>query len=302
MTTDRERRYGTDIDSLRAQAAQKPQSPHDDPLAELERLVAENDAAIERNARAGERGYYDDRDLFGEEPGVHQGQQGAYAQDPHYADDPRYQGQDPAYYDQNYDDPNAYQGYEEEYPQEQPARRGKRGLFTVAAVLALVAAGGLAALGYRMIASDDIASGPPPVINASDEPMKVAPSESANNEVPHQNKMIYDRVGEQSSGNANIVGGAEEPVERPPSAPREVSRVILPGPHDAAADADAGADAPGSEPLPVENAAVAPEGQAGGEAVVPAEGGSRRVRTFVIRPDGSVGEGPETAADRKSVV
>lgn len=294
MSIDRERRYGTDLDSLRARASapQRPVDDHDDPLAELERLVAENDAAIARNAQDYDHRrhepYHDDRDLFREDADAHGNQ--AY-----YADDPRYAPND-HYYEDGYQAGAAEPSYDDDGQYEQqPEPRGRRsGLGLVAAVLVIAGVGGAAALGYSMLGGgDEVASGPPPVIEADSEPLKVAAESGSQTEVPHQNKMIYDRVGAQPNGNANVVGGAEEPVERPPaSPPREVSRVILPGAADtnAASDPQAAADAPALQPLETENAAVAPEGESGGQAVVPADGGARRVRTFVIRPDGSMGE------------
>lgn len=297
MSTDKERRYGTDLDSLRARATtpSRGDAPHDDdPLAELERLVAENDAALARNAQAYDGrqspGYYEDSDLFRDDPAAAQQADQAY-----YADDPRYAPSD-AYYEGEYRDPDAAYAGAEEYEEPAEPRRRRSGLGVVAAVLVLAGVGGAAALGYRMLSDDNVASGPPPVIQADSEPLKVAAESGTQSEVPHQNKMIYDRVGAEPAGNANVVGGAEEPVERPPaSPPREVSRVIPLGPSgsQAADDPDASAQEPALQPLDSENAAVAPVGEAGGEAVVPAEGGSRRVRTFVIRPDGSMGEAPQ---------
>ena len=73
------------------------------------------------------------------------------------------------------DDPYAYQGYEDESPEESPKRRG--GLITVAAVLALAVVGTGAAFAYRSYVGSP-RSGEPPIIKADNSPTKIMPAPS----------------------------------------------------------------------------------------------------------------------------
>jgi hypothetical protein len=171
----------------------------EDPLAELERIVTP------------QRPHHDDY-----EP--------SYPPEPDYD---REQGYDDAYYDDPRERPAVYY--------RQPVRqrkKSKRGFTMVGAVFALVLVGGVSIAGYRFFASDTmVSSGEPPLIRADGSPVKVVPEQQATADNQQQGKLIYDRVN-SAAQDANVVASAEEPVERPPAVPREVSRVILPGgPH-----------------------------------------------------------------------
>jgi len=151
------------------------------------------------------------------------------------------------------------------------APRSRRGLFAAAGVLAVLVLGG-AVLALMRPGADAPAS-PPPVIAAPSGEVKVAPpseQQAASAEGPGD--AVYDRVaGETAPAQEQVVDGAEEP--------QEIARVILPPPEADPSDeltraigADAGAPAP--DPAAAEAAA---------EPI-----GPRRVRTYVVRPDGTI--------------
>lgn len=128
-----------------------------------------------------------------------------------------------------------------------PARNSRRGLVVAGAVLGIVVLGG-GAFALLDFGGDDFA-GPPPLIAAGDEPLKVYP-ETDDKGASGQSKLIYDRVG-------GVDANGEE-------------RLVLP------------------EDTPVASLPPAPTSQdtSGGETSLPS--GPRRVRTVVVRPDGTI--------------
>ncbi len=75
-----------------------------------------------------------------------------------------------------------------------------------------------------------VASGQPPVIKADHGPNKVAPPQQAGGDQSADGqKLIYDRVGGDPSGNERVVSSQEEPVDPSQAAqPQAQPRVILP--------------------------------------------------------------------------
>jgi hypothetical protein len=110
-----------------------------------------------------------------------------------------------------------------------------------------------------------ITGGEPPLIAASNEPIKVAPQNPGGVEIPNQNKQIYERA---QSGDTKVVSNSEQPVDV-----KQTVRMI----------GGAVADATGS-------AVPAPQAGAGLNLGEP-----RRVRTIAIRPDGTLAR-PEPEA------
>lgn len=140
--------------------------------------------------------------------------------------------------------------------------RSRRGLYAAAAVMSLVVIGGSA---FALLdLGGDAPDGPPAIITASDDPMKIYP-DSGDPSPGGASKLIYDRVGGgTSAGEERLVLQDENPPATLPPAP-----------------------------------AVEPGGESG--SVVPAA--PRRVRTVVVRPDGTIisaGEEAETAPERPS--
>lgn len=198
-----------------------------DPLAELARLIGQNDPFAEfgRHTQpapgavpepqhhqeqhdqwapqpyATER--YDQRADFhaGQEQGGYD-QPAAHENDSYYQDD-QYRG-------------DADQGYDDDPP---PHRRLK--VIAIAAVVALAVVGTAGAVGYRALFGSS-SSSPPPVIKADVTPTKVVPAAKSE---PQSNKLIYDRVGERSSGE-KLVSREEQPVDISKSVPSAFPNAI----------------------------------------------------------------------------
>jgi len=282
-----------------------------DPLAELARIVGQDDPfqsllANERPARPRNQANAGLDDLFArrEEPAqtakvaqfparhpVHAApayQHDAYPQVDASGAQPAYAYQDPApaqghggydpAYDQDYYDENAQQGdqgYEpvehmDYAPREKP--RSRKGLMVVGALVGAVVIGGGGA--YLMSGnSTSFAGGQPPLIQASNEPIKVQPQNPGGVEIPNQNKQIYERA--TQNGDTKVVTRDEQPVD--------VKQAVR---MNSGAGEATGATASGQN-------AQAGRPPAGGLNL----GEPRKVRTVTIRPDGSTVQ-PETVHAR----
>ena len=133
--------------------------------------------------------------------------------------------------------------------------QSSRGLWVAAAVAGIVVVGLGGFFGYRFIAGD-APSGPPPVITADTSPVKIAPETPQKTAETQRSKLIYDRVGgDADNSRERLVIRSEDPVNR-------VS--------------DSGADGAGTA-----NGTSAPSSAS--QPTLP-----RRVRTVVVRPDGTI--------------
>ncbi|HWT29920.1 MAG TPA: SPOR domain-containing protein [Propylenella sp.] len=170
-----------------------------------------------------------------------------------------------------------------------------RGLTVIAGVLTvIVVAAGLAAY-FR--SGGAAPSGPPPVIVAQEGAVKVEAPAPPVTESDTVGEAVYNRVaGDTPPANEQVVDSAEEP--------REISRIVLPP---AGSEADVGlvrevgeasgdpASADRSTSLPAAAAAV--DQSSAAATTAPQSVGPRRVRTYVVRPDGTIvaaGEAPAT--------
>jgi cell division septation protein DedD len=168
-----------------------------------------------------------------------------------------------------------------------PAKSGltlrSRSAFMVgSALLGAIALGGALAFAYKQ-SGGGLGSEPPPLVQADATPVKAAPDQPGGKEFPHKNKLIYDRLQN---------GDAPE------------SEKLVPRQEDVAVPAMPASD-PASMPAPVASTdAVPPTTQAlpGAPTMAMAaadetapDGGPRKVKTIVVRPDGSV-ETPQVPA------
>lgn len=167
-----------------------------------------------------------------------------------------------AYYGDPSRIPQAEERFEEDFGDQERPRRGRK-LVMVLAGLAIIGTG--TAFGYRALYGSG-PSGPPPVIKANTSPSKIAatpPGES--------NKTIYDRVGDASQGE-KVVPREEKPVEVKDSS-RPAPRVVFPGmPTTPSGSQDSTTMAMTSPPLST-------------ESVGPASAEPKKIRTVTIRPD-----------------
>jgi hypothetical protein len=146
--------------------------------------------------------------------------------------------------------------------------RSRKGLVTVCAVLGLGIAGVGCALMLRG-GSNLTAGGEPPLIQAEREPLKVRPENPGGVDIPDQNKQIYERGAQD--GQTKVVNREEQPIDV-----QQAARA-LPAKPAPTAQATSAAIVP-----PTGTAALTPS-----PAVTAALGEPRRVRTVTVRPDGS---------------
>ncbi|WP_243368093.1 SPOR domain-containing protein [Microvirga solisilvae] len=307
-------RFAVDLNEIERHLAQagspqaQPAAPrNNDPLAELARIVGQDDPfqAILANdgaARPRQQASAID-DLFATRdtmtPAPRQAQSQAHASEfeipdfnlgsyPAQPEAPRGAGQayayqqpaqaqhQAAYADEYYDDG---QGNYADADYAQPERlnyppvekpRSRKGLVAIAAVVGAVVIGGGAA--YTFTGTPGGADGAPVLVQATKDPVKVQPQNPGGVEIPNQNKQIYERA--QQNTETKVVNREEQPVD--------VKQAVR-STGGAVADAT-GATVPGAH------------AQARNTSNSLNLGEPRKVRTVTIRPDGTVAGAPAEAA------
>ncbi|WP_262027206.1 SPOR domain-containing protein [Microvirga sp. Mcv34] len=297
-------RFAVDLNEIERQLAQAgtPQSQsasagRNDPLAELARIVGQDDPfqallANDGTNRPRQQGSSID-DLFAVRDTVPQAARevpvrapqgghaapaydlGGYPQshvrapEPAYARQPAHQEQD-AYgneaYAQDYYADQAGPYVDQDYDQQQdyvPVQKGRsrKGMMAMAAVVGAVVLGGGGA--YLASGSSAVTGGEPPLVKANNEPTKVQPQNPGGVEIPNQNKQIYERANQNAA--TKIVNREEQPVDLQQA-------VRMNG--GAVADATGGT-VPTSTVKPHQTASLN-------------LGEPKKVRTVTIRPDGTV--------------
>lgn len=138
---------------------------------------------------------------------------------------------------------------------------GRRSIVMVSsALLGAVALGGALAFAYKQ--SGGSVDGAPPLVQADSSPVKQAPADPGGKEFPNKNKLIYER----------LQNGDQPEAERIVPRQEELAMPAMPGGEQTAG-------------LP---AGAAPMAAPGVATVEDPAGGPRRVKTLVVRPDGSV--------------
>lgn len=138
---------------------------------------------------------------------------------------PAHDGYDPPQYQQGYQAQQAqdayYQGYEQQHPgyyQAPPPRR--RNLLNIGIFAgAIVIFGGIIFYAYNQgmrAGTESVA----PILRADTSPTKIRPEQPGGLEVPHQDKLVYDRLNPASNG----APGEVERLLPPPEAPMERPR------------------------------------------------------------------------------
>ena len=161
-------------------------------------------------------------------------------------------------------------------------RGGGRGLLIAGAVVVIAIVGGVAVAMYRSGSGATTASsGTPPVITADQSPTKVVPPPATSDQTDSPNKLIYDRVDQSGSASTTtgtgddttLVTSNDEPiqdVQGSDTSSNPISRVIIPGGPD-----DGGTSAAATD--------GADSGTATDDTI-----GPKRVRTVVVKPDGTI--------------
>jgi hypothetical protein len=300
-------RFAVDLDEVERPLARGPSAPaspaqttRNDPLAELARIVGQDDpfqsllAGDKARPRHDPHGLddlfvpqrgpdgsgavapdvlrgpldTDGRAAFGQETFTPQADHGYH---PHHAqqweDEAAYAQEThiPDYYrdDPNAVDPASLEEGNDFYEAPKPKRR-RKSLIAVGAMLGLAAVG----VGGVLVMNGGgvgmmLSGGEPPLIKATNEPTKVQPQSPGGLEIPNQNKQIYERAGQEAQ--TKVVNREEQPVD--------VRQAVR-------AAAAPNMDMTGAS-------ASSPTG------LQPATGGlnlgePRRVRTISIRPDGTI--------------
>ncbi|KAA1176727.1 SPOR domain-containing protein [Rhizobium tropici] len=176
--------------------------------------------------------------------------------------------------------------------------RSMRGMATAAAVIVVLGVGAYGAYSWiRHGAPISSFSGEPRVITADSDPVKVAPENPGGTVVPNQDKAVYDRVAGDSTAAPKqkaLVSSNEQPVD-------VVQKTLIP---EAVSPDDGSADQVTSTPVgETEDPRLLPN-QNGGNTDVAANGDDqvpavspRKVRTMIVKPDGSLVPRDEPAVD-----
>lgn len=159
-----------------------------------------------------------------------------------------------------------------------------------AAIVLLAGAGGLYAwLGSGAVGT--LAGGEPVVIAADNDPVKIVPEDPGGKSVPNQDKAVYDRVagnGVEDPKQPSLISSEEEPVD-------VVQRTLIPESLPMEGENQVMATPVGE----TEDPRLLPDGQPQQAAAEdPATITPRRVRTMIVRPDGTLvaQEAPEEPA------
>jgi hypothetical protein len=177
------------------------------------------------------------------------------------------------------------------------AQPSRRGLIAAAVVGAVVVVGGLGAF---LLSPGGSGGGAPVLVKADDAPIKVKPENPGGTVVPNQDNKVYDAVAKGIQPTApeqqKLVVDAQQPVNVNTAAPQ--NRVV-----DLPADEDAGdgagdvvaADAPRAKSEdrldPATQTAAANTDQEDVALVSP-----RKVRTMIVKPDGTLAPREDTTA------
>jgi hypothetical protein len=197
-------------------------------------------------------------------------------------------------YDPDLDEAMAVPGLAER----EAARPRRSGLFIATVVGAVAIAGGLGA--FALSFGGKGGSDAPVIVKADNAPIKVKPENPGGAVVPNQDNKVYDAVAKGTGAKPaepvqeKLVTNTEEPVDVKAQEPE--SRVVDLSPDNT--DAAAGTDAAGTDAASNSDAAVAPapksedriaqvlqEAEKNPDTVAVAP---RKVRTMVVKPDGSL--------------
>ena len=297
-----------------AQGRGENQTPSNDPLAELARLIGQNDPFgeygreqtrphptapapaqattalqwdIDRSTAA-----YSEQDPMAQhydapayaaagadryhEPGLDADRSGGpYAAPP--------EGQDYDLYDPN---SPQYAPEDQDFYDDVPRSRRRTGVLAIAGIFALAVVGTAGAFGYRAMFGSSGSSGPPPVIKADTTPSKVVPASAAKSA---STKLITDRVNDGAQPE-KLVSREEKPVD---IADRQ-SGAAFPTGQVGASPAPLGSGVVGGEPKKVRTIAIHPDGTMVADAAPSAQ--APRAEMPAAPPLATMLEAPAAAA------
>lgn len=159
--------------------------------------------------------------------------------------------------------------------------KGKSAFMVGSALLGAIALGVVLAFAYKQSGGS---IGETPVVQADSRPVKEMPADAGGKEFPHKNKLIYDRLSNENQAETENLVPRQEDVAVPALPP---------------STATGGLTAPVANTdfmTPPTTQAVAAVPNAVPMEETGADGGPRKVKTMVVRPDGSVMPPPADAA------
>lgn len=309
MSEARHQRFEIDIEEIERElrrSAQAAPAPRTDPLAELARIVGQDDPfrGILGQGRQDEAAANINHLAHAPPPPPPPAyQQMPPAYQPVHAAGDRFGSRDMAPQPEvGYDPVTDVYGSEDAAlaaDDMQPLRaRRSRGKLAAVVVMLLATTGTIAGglYWYRQGGTLGVA-GAPPIVSADRTPVKKAPENPGGIEVPNQDRQIYERGA--TDGKSRVVDGREQPIDvreaarsmpavtdRPPTVSARAPVTGPPLPGTAARD----------DGLAPSASQVAPASPPSGSAVSAALGEPRRVRTVAVRPDGSVYTPSSTAS------
>lgn len=200
---------------------------------------------------------------------------------------------DPLDFDSELESAITMAAYDNEQDAPPPSAR-RRGLLAAGVVAAVAVVGGLGVFGMSFFGDG---SDSPAVVRADTGPMKVRPENPGGTTVPNQDSEAYQRVAGGASDAApeqrELITTTEEPVDLASRGDDE-AETLAPGVSDGT-DETTTALAPAMQPKSEER--VAPTAEAAPESVEDLLVTPRRVRTMIVRPDGSLVAREEPAAE-----
>ena len=164
--------------------------------------------------------------------------------------------------------------------------RGRSAFMVGSALLGAIALGGALAFAYKQ-SGGGLSNEQPPLVQADNRPVKELPDQPGGKEFPHKNKLIYDRLQNGDEPESEHLVPRQENVAVP-ALPPSTETAGMPAPvatTDLATPPTTQAVG-GAEPIAV---------ACGDDGSMP-DGGPRKVKTMVVRPDGSMAEPPAAEA------
>jgi len=257
-----------------------PSEQTTDPLAELARLIGQNDPFVELGrdnrtpAQPQQRTAQNGPQLTGNpfpdlrEPMATNGA--------HHVEQ-----QPPAFIQANRDDGsyresmfrNGHHGSDVDFYDDAETAGGGRRATTTLLVIALAVVGSAGAFAFKFMFSGPSSSSPPPIVRANTEPTKVPPPVASTDTSP--NKLTYDRVGDRSQGE-RVVSREEAPVD-----PRDLARPSAS--RNTASTSTSPSNQFAQTGVPVAPPSAAASNPAGAATLMTTE--PKKVRTVPIRPE-----------------
>lgn len=184
----------------------------------------------------------------------------------------------------------------DDFPEQGYGRRSQRTMLLAASVAGVIILGGAAVYAWMGGSSAVLSGDGPKIILADKDPVKVVPEQKGGKLVPNQNKAVYDRVaGDQSNAPRQeaLVSSTEEPMD-------VVQKTLTPEtlPLEGSDNGDA---LPGVSPPEEEEVARLTPDAAANDAAAEEESAPavapRKVRTMIVKPDGTLVPRDEPAAE-----